>query len=117
MAKTRLWLEDILEALGHIEEFVLGRGRDDYLQSELLRAAVERKLIIIGEATGRLAKHAPEIAQHISASRQIVGFRNLLAHEYDQISPELVWEIVQKDLPTLRQEVTALLERLGVEEG
>lgn len=95
----------------------MGRGRDDYLQSELLRAAVERKLIIIGEATSRLAKHTSEIAQHVSATRQIVGFRNLLAHEYDQISPELVWEIVQKDLPTLRQEVTALLERLEEEDG
>ncbi|MCX7783073.1 MAG: DUF86 domain-containing protein [Meiothermus sp.] len=113
--KTRLWLEDILEAAGHIEGFLDACTLEDYLENEMLRSAVERKLEIIGEAMNRLVKRAPQVAQRIGAFRQIIAFRNLLAHEYDQISHGLVWQIVQQDLPVLRNEVRSLLEQLGDE--
>ena len=96
----------------------MGRDFEGYLADEMFRSAVERKLEIIGEAMGRIAKRAPEVAQQISAHRQIVNFRNVLSHEYDEISHEQVWQVVQHDLPTLRTEVEAILARLaGEQEG
>jgi uncharacterized protein with HEPN domain len=46
----------------------------------------------------------------ITSARQITGFRNILIHNYARVSPAVVWTIVQDDLETLYNEVTALLE-------
>jgi uncharacterized protein with HEPN domain len=51
------------------------------------------------------------------ASRQIIAFRNILVHGYDIVRNEVVWGILEKDLPTLISEVSELLERGQAQEG
>ena len=114
--KLVFWCEDILEAIEHIRSFVDDQSFENYLEDEMLRAAVERKLEIIGEAVSRIAKRDRAIAERISTHRQIVNFRNVLSHEYDVISYEQVWKIVQNDLIILRKEVEALLNELEQEQ-
>jgi uncharacterized protein with HEPN domain len=76
----------------------------------MLRAAVERKFEIIGEALARLLKFDPTIASRISESQRVIGFRNILIHGYADVADRLVWDIVQAKLPQLHLEVVALLE-------
>lgn len=102
-------LEQILEAAGFIEVDTAGMSFDEFSQDRRSRQAVERNFEIIGEAVNRLRRHAPEIAERISASQQIVGFRNQLIHGYDRIEFDTVWHAVQSTLPVLRAEVEALL--------
>lgn len=64
-------------------------------------------LSIIGEATNRILKINPEIK--ISNARQIVGTRNYIIHGYDSLRPEMLWAIIIKDLPKLKEEVSILL--------
>jgi len=45
--------------------FTAGKSVDDYLADDMLRAAVERRFEIIGEALSRLAKASPELAERI----------------------------------------------------
>ena len=73
----------------------------------MMNSAVERQLSIIGEAIVQLLKLEPNVP--IMAARQITGFRNILIHNYARVSPAVVWTIVQDDLNTLYNEVTALL--------
>jgi len=56
-AKAYLW--DIANAADSIRAFSAGKNLDDYLNDELLRAAVERKFGIIGEALSQLMRHFP----------------------------------------------------------
>ena len=72
---------------------------------------VERLFIIIGEAITRLETHHPDIASQISDYREIIGFRIVLVHRYPEIRNQEVREITQQKLPTLLDEVTALLEK------
>jgi uncharacterized protein with HEPN domain len=101
-------LEDIRVAIEAIEQF-LGSKRDyfTYTKNELLRSAVERKLEIIGEATGRILQIDPHFP--ITNARRIVDLRNRVIHGYDSISDDNIWVIVVKDLPQLKAEVERLL--------
>jgi uncharacterized protein with HEPN domain len=101
-------LEDIRVAISAIEQF-LGPKRDyfAYTENELLRSAVERKLEIIGEATGRILQIDPQFP--IANARRIVDLRNRVIHGYDSINDDNIWVIVVKDLPPLKAEVERLL--------
>jgi len=76
----------------------------------LLRAGVERKVSIIGEAVVRLRRQFPEESKQIQHADEIIAFRNTLAHEYDSVEDKIVWDIVQRELPILIAEVTVLLD-------
>jgi uncharacterized protein with HEPN domain len=107
--KITFWLNDIIEAVTHIEQFVDQKTLQEYVSDEMLRAAVERKLEIIGEAINRIAHYDAMLVQGISDHRRIIDFRNVLAHQYDVVNSEAVWRVIQEDLPVLRRDVEALL--------
>ena len=86
-----------------------GRSLDDYRADEILRSVVERKFEIIGEALKRLQNADPSLAAQIPEQRDIISFRNVLIHGYDVIDDEVVWNIVQNDLPALKLRVDSLL--------
>lgn len=52
-------------------------------------------------------------AAQIMSYRQIIGFRNVLVHGYDTIDDQIVWRVVEQDLPILRQQAETLLAGLG----
>jgi uncharacterized protein with HEPN domain len=108
----RAFLKDVVDAADAISHFLNGAGRSQYEASDLLRSAVERKFEIIGEALNQLAKHSPDIVDRISDWRDIVAFRNILAHGYATIDQDLVWRAQEDSLPILRAEAAALLNAL-----
>ncbi len=101
-------LRDILAAIDAIERF-LGPTRNyyRYVEDELLRSGVERKLEIIGEATGRILRAKPDFK--LENARKIVDTRNWVIHTYEKIDDSIIWGIVTKHLPQLRAEVEKLL--------
>jgi uncharacterized protein with HEPN domain len=105
--QTRLW--HIERAAATIIEFTSGRTETEYLEDDLLRSAVERQLITIGEALGRAVDADPDLMSRISDVRLIISLWNQLVHNYPQILLERIWGIVQDDLPKLLREVRILL--------
>jgi len=73
-AKAYLW--DVSNAADSIRAFTAGKDIDAYLQDELLRAAVERKFGIIGEALSQLLRNFPQYRDRITLVGDIVAFRN-----------------------------------------
>jgi uncharacterized protein with HEPN domain len=106
-AKAYLW--DIANAAASILTFTAGKDLDDYLRDELLRAAVERKFGIVGEALSQLLRDFPSFRDRITMVGEIVAFRNQIVHGYASIRDDMVWEIVQVYLPQLQKEVAELL--------
>lgn len=99
-------LRDVLEAIARIERYS-ATGRDAFMQDELIQTWVVHHLQIIGEAVAGL----PEGIRDRSPTtpwRQIVGMRNILVHHYFDIDRDVVWKVVERDLPILRQDITAL---------
>ena len=107
--KSRSRLEAVNAAIDQIAVFVRGKAFSDYLNDPMLRSAVLWQLVRICEPVRQIARDDPETALRITSYRDIIGFRTFLIHEYDSIVHPKVWQYVQTDLPTLRNDVAALL--------
>lgn len=108
-------LYDLDQALELISHFTYGKRLADYKVDALLRSAVERQFEIIGEALNRLKKVDPDTLARISEYQRIISFRNVLAHGYDAISDEIIWDIVENKLPRLGQETKGIKRDFRIE--
>jgi len=106
----RAYLADVIGSCEAIEAAVSGLDFPAYAASRLVRSSVEREFIIIGEAIAAISRAAPRAFEAITNARRIIDFRNQLTHEYPTVDDALVWAIVQKDVPLLRRECSALLK-------
>ncbi|HEX7676679.1 MAG TPA: HepT-like ribonuclease domain-containing protein [Thermoanaerobaculia bacterium] len=93
-------LLDALEAAKRIITYVEGMSLEDYIASDLKRAAVERELTVIGEALNRLSQAARNANPNI-AIPAIVGLRNRIIHEYEWIEDDRIFSIVKVQVPEL----------------
>jgi uncharacterized protein with HEPN domain len=109
------YLADIIEACDAIQAVLADVDVRMYRDSRSTRSSVERELIIIGEAVSALGRVAPDLFSQISHARMVVGFRNVLTHDYAAVDDETVFGVTQDDIPVLRSECVALLE--GVAEA
>ncbi|KIH77724.1 Uncharacterized conserved protein, contains HEPN domain [Geoalkalibacter ferrihydriticus] len=105
------YLYDIRHACQLLKQFTDAKDLSDYLANTMLRSAVERQFEIIGEALNQALRRDPSLANHISNSGRIIAFRNRLIHGYASISDEVVWGLLESQLPILTQEVSQLLEK------
>lgn len=111
--KSLLFLKDILSAIKRIE-FYARDGKEEFLSSPSLQDATLFRLQTIGEAVNQLPDEIKEKHPEIPW-RQIVGFRNLLAHVYWQVDLTTVWAILEPegDLAALKVVVTKLIDELS----
>ena len=103
------YLFDVVENCKLIVGFVRGLDYAAYEDDELVKSAVERRFINIGEALNRLKQTDPEMFGKISDAHRIVGFRNVLVHGYESISDRLVWGIIEENLHELKVSCEKLL--------
>ena len=94
------YIWDMRTAAQEILEFMQGVSQVDFERNNQLRYAVERQLMVIGEAARHVSDEFQE--QHPEISwLQIIGQRNVLAHDYGEILVERVWLTATKSLPEL----------------
>jgi uncharacterized protein with HEPN domain len=103
-------LEDILDSIRLIQQFVRGMDLEAYRQDEKTQAAVERKLLIVSEAANRLKDRAEVLCPGIPW-RDIRGSGNWLRHQYDSVDVETIWNTIQVGLPPLKDAVEKALGR------
>ena len=105
------YLLDIQSVISEIESIKL-KANNDFLvfkSDMVLRRAAERDLEIIGEAIRKILEIEPTI--EITSARNIIGLRNLISHAYDSIEPEMIWGIIQNNIPTLSSEIIKIFSK------
>jgi Uncharacterized conserved protein len=105
-----VYLEDIEHYAAAAVRFMSSYTLEQYTADEKTRSAVERVLEICGEAMNNLYKVAPTVAEGIPHSRDIIGFRNILAHGYAEIDHKKVYDIAVKHAPALLSAVQRALK-------
>nr|WP_315217752.1 HepT-like ribonuclease domain-containing protein [uncultured Flavobacterium sp.] len=105
--KSKKYLSDILMAITLIREFTIDIADFTiYEKDRKTQSAVERQLVIIGEALNKLRLIESEIV--IENDKQIIGFRNRLVHAYDSIDNSIVWAILNRHIEKLKTEIENL---------
>lgn len=105
------YLWDMLQASREVESMIEDHDLIAFLDNIILVRALERGIEIIGEAARRISSSYME--QHPEIPwRQIIGQRNLLAHEYGQINHEMLYKTAVDDIPELILKIEKLLPPL-----
>ena len=105
-------LLDIIEIIERIERQTGGLKREAFLQDPDVQDATAYRLLAIGEAAKDLDDDLKSRHAHIPW-RQILGMRNILAHEYFSRESEIIWETLKAGLPELAAVCRSELARLG----
>jgi uncharacterized protein with HEPN domain len=108
----RAYLFDIAQACVLLRQFTIGKTFAAYKADPMLRSAVERQFEIIGEALNQALRLNPGLASRISDTNRIIAFRNRLIHAYASIADDVVWGVLETNLPTLQWEVEVLLREV-----
>jgi uncharacterized protein with HEPN domain len=106
----KIRLQHILDAIEEIKSFIKDIGFEEFMNSSIIKSACVRQLEIIGEASNRLSEDLRIKNVDVSWG-QIIGLRNILIHQYFGVDEELVWDIIQNDLPLLEESARKILEK------
>ncbi len=102
-----LLLDDICEAIDRIEQYISGMSFDVFSKDRKSVDAVVRNLEIIGEASNRLPADFKNSHSQIQWHK-VIGLRHRIVHEYFGVDLQIVWQILQKDLPSLREAISQI---------
>lgn len=111
MRDDREKLRDILDAIERIEKYAV-QGRQSFEQNELIQTWFIQHLQIIGEASRVLSADIREQHPEVPWS-QMIGMRNILTHNYFEIDLEVVWSVVERNLPDLKRQIEIILQELS----
>lgn len=104
MQRDRQFLLDILQSAELIVTYTEQCTKAEFLENVQLQDAVIRGLLVIAEAAKRVSEETQQRFSNI-AWQEINGMRNRLVHEYDDVNLNIVWDVVQFEIPVLIQEL------------
>jgi uncharacterized protein with HEPN domain len=109
--RARDYLGHMLDAVGQIQIYLAQKTLAEFLEDRLLQDGVVRNIEIHGEASKRMLDAVPDAATMFPGIpfSAIYGMRNQLSHGYFSIDLELVWKVVEKDIPDLRNRLEAAI--------
>lgn len=108
-----VYLEDILESIQRIEEYVSDINESDFYKNYQVQDAVLRRLEIMGEAVKNIPEDVRENYPDIPW-RKIAGLRDVLIHAYSGVNVKRVWKIIKDNLPELKNRITAIIQSSSI---
>jgi uncharacterized protein with HEPN domain len=108
MSRDKAALLDIHNAAQRILLFATGLTKSNLATNEEKQSAILYQVIIVGEATKRLSNDFRNTHSDIPW-KDIAGMRDVLAHQYDRVNLDTLWDVIQNDIPELIELITPLL--------
>ena len=104
-------LKHILDAIEEIETYLSEVDFPIFIENSMMRFACIKQMEIIGEASNHISNELKSKFTDVEWA-QIVGMRNVFAHEYFGIDSSLVWEIIKNDIPDLKAKIKLILQSI-----
>jgi len=109
MRTDTVYLHHILDCIQAIEQYTRDE-KDVFMSSRLVQDAVIRNLEVIGEATKRVSSELKTKNPHIPW-REMAGMRDVLIHDYLGVDLAIVWNVVHRELPSVKEMIRQTLEQ------
>ena len=100
MWRDDAYMLDMLLAARKVQSYTRNINWERFRDDDLIQNAVMHQIQIIGEAARKISRQYKDAHSEIPW-QMIIGMRNRLVHEYFDIIPERVWDVVEKDIPEL----------------
>lgn len=104
------YLKHILDAIADIEGSVKKLSKEEFKGSKDIKDATVRRIEIIGEAVKNISKEFKQRHPEIEWAK-IAGTRDIMIHAYFSVDLDIVWGIVKKDLPDLKEKIKIIAEK------
>jgi uncharacterized protein with HEPN domain len=102
-------LRDALAAADELAARVGSVPLDSYLADRDLQLITERLVIAVGEAISQAVRADETLLDTIPDALDVIGTRNRVAHGYDDIRNEVIWDVVVRNIPELRATLMEML--------
>lgn len=103
------YLTHILESIEKIERFL--KNKESISDKEMVDDAIVRNLQTMAESTQKLSSHI-KISIHEIPWREISDFRNKLVHDYLGIDLEMIYDVIENELPILKEKIIQILTEI-----
>ncbi len=109
MKDDKLYLIHIIECIEHIKSYTENVDKKIFLNTPIIQDAVIRNLQIMSESTQKISESVKQKQPGIDWLK-ISGFRNVLVHDYMGVDLERVWNIIEKEIPPLKNAIQAMMK-------
>lgn len=104
------FLKHIWSECDYLLRMSRGKHREDLLDDETNSRAIVRSLEIIGEASKKVPDEVR--ADHPNVNwREMAGMRDVLIHNYFGVDYDIVWDVLQNDIPELHDELMVIINK------
>ena len=105
-------LQKILKEISVVSDITKQYGKKDFLNNDIAQRAVAMTIINVGELTGIFSDDFKQRYSHIPW-KKIKGLRNIVAHKYEIVDFEDVWETAITSIPELESYLKEILAKDG----
>lgn len=105
----RVFLDDILESIGRIEEYTKEINEERFLKDVPIQDAVIRRLEIIGEAVKNIPQDI-KVKYSDIPWKEIAGTRDIITHEYFGVNLARIWKTIKEDILPFKKQIEKILE-------
>lgn len=109
--EVKVYIQDILDSITKIEQYMENSTKDDFLENTQIQDAVLRRLEIIGEAVKNIPRDFRDKYPDIRW-KNIAGMRDVLIHEYSGVNLHRVWKVAREDIFDLRDKILKVVKDL-----
>lgn len=105
-----IFIKHVLESIRLIESFSKPLTKEKLAKNELRQSAILRELEVVGEAVKNLPEEFTNKYPNVEW-KKIAGLRDKLIHHYFGVDLNIVWEVIEKDLPSLKKKLEEILSK------
>ena len=106
--RDKLHLLHIRDAVEKVLEYSKEITFDEFVKSDKDYDAILMQIVVIGEAVNNLSDEFKEEHRNLPWY-EAVGLRNRIAHGYLDVKPEVIWQTIKEDFPTLIEQIKKLI--------
>ena len=102
------YIKHIINAIQLIKQYTKDLQKDEFIKNNEKQDAVIRELAVIGEASKNISDSF-KVKNNFIEWKKLAGVRDIVVHQYFNIDLDIIWDIIQYDLPELEKRLATLI--------